>query len=124
MAIPRPGQPVRGSQTGTPIMAAFDLLGRRWAMGIIWNLDRGPATFRALQKSCETISPSILNNRLKELREAELIDRSLDGYLLTPMGKELFSLLKPFGVWSINWAKQIAPDKNNHWNAILNDKEK
>jgi len=100
-------------------MAAFDLLGRRWAMGIIWNLDRGPATFRALQKSCETISPSILNSRLKELREAELIDRSLDGYFLTPMGKELFCLLKPFGIWSINWAKQIAPDDINRWNACL-----
>jgi DNA-binding HxlR family transcriptional regulator len=100
-------------------MAAFDLLGRRWAMGIIWNLDRGPATFRALQKSCETISPSILNSRLKELREAELIDRSLDGYFLTPMGKELFCLLKPFGIWSINWAKQIAPDDIIRWNACL-----
>ncbi len=124
MAIPRPGQPVRGSQTGTPIMAAFDLLGRRWAMGIIWNLDRGPATFRALQKSCETISPSILNSRLKELREAKIIDRSLDGYLLTPMGKELLILLKPFGSWSINWAKQISPDESNRWDAILKDKEK
>ena len=30
-------------------MALFDLLGRRWAMGIIWNLAAGPATFRALQ---------------------------------------------------------------------------
>ena len=29
-------------------MAAFDLLGRRWAMGIIWNLSKGPATFRSL----------------------------------------------------------------------------
>jgi len=124
MAIPRPGQPVRGSETGTPIMAAFDLLGRRWAMGIIWNLDRGPATFLALQKSCETISPSILNSRLKELREAELIDRSLDGYILTPIGKELFSLLKPLGAWSINWAKQIAPDERNRWDAILKNKEK
>ncbi len=105
-------------------MAAFDLLGRRWAMGIIWNLDRGPATFRALQKSCETISPSILNSRLKELREAELIDRSLDGYILTPIGKELFSLLKPLGAWSVNWAKQIVPDEHNRWDTILKDKEK
>ena len=26
--LPRPGQPVRGSKTGKPIMALFDLLGR------------------------------------------------------------------------------------------------
>ncbi len=121
MTIPRPGKPVRGSQTGAPIMAIFDLLGRRWAMGIIWNLHRGPATFRVLQSHCETISPSILNSRLKELREAELIDRSQDGYHLTGMGEELFSLLEPFGAWSITWAKQIAPDDDIRWNRVLND---
>ena len=124
MAIPRPGQPVRGSQTGTPIMAVFDLLGRRWAMGIIWNLDRGPATFRALQSACESISPSILNSRLKELREAKLIDRSLEGYHLTAMGQELFNLLKPFGKWSVNWAKLINPDDNDRWDACLKDEKK
>lgn len=86
-------------------MAAFDLLGRRWAMGIIWNLSRGAASFRSLQAACETISPSILNSRLKDLREAGLITLTDDGYSLTAMGEELFLLLKPFGDWSIRWAK-------------------
>ena len=27
---PRPGARVRGSQTGRPVMALLDLLGRRW----------------------------------------------------------------------------------------------
>lgn len=118
MAIPRPGQPVRGSQSGAPIMAIFDLLGRRWAMGIIWNLSQGAATFRSLQASCETISPSILNRRLKELKEAELIDRSLDGYHLTEMGEELFGLLKPFGVWSLTWAQTVSPEQKECWDEI------
>jgi DNA-binding HxlR family transcriptional regulator len=96
-------------------MAVFDLLGRRWAMGIIWNLNRGAATFRALQSACETISPSILNSRLKDLREAGLIDRSLDGYHLTVMGEELFQLLQPFGDWSIRWAKEVTPAPPEHW---------
>lgn len=90
-------------------------------MGIIWNLHRGPTTFRALQNCCETISPSILNSRLKELKEARLIDRSLDGYCLTAMGEELFTLLQPFGAWSIAWAKEIASDDGSHWDAYLND---
>jgi DNA-binding HxlR family transcriptional regulator len=111
VAIPYPGKPVRGSRTGAPIMALFDLLGRKWAMGIIWNLSYGPATFRALQNACESISPSILNSRLKDLREAKLIDRSLDGYHLTKMGQALFDLLKPFGDWSIQWAQMIDPNK-------------
>jgi len=77
-------------------------------MGIIWHLHRGPATFRGLQEYCESISPSILNSRLKDLREACLIERCLDGYRLTPIGDELFSLLSPIGDWAEDWAKKIS----------------
>jgi len=115
MAIPTPGKPVRGSTTGAPIMAVFDLLGRRWAMGIIWNLSNGPATFRVLQSYCENISPSILNRRLKELREAQLITRTLEGYELTDMGRELFVLLQPFGKWARAWALKVAPEETAEW---------
>lgn len=108
MAIPKPGQPVRGSRSGAPLMAAFDLLGRRWAMGIVWNLNRGPASFRGLQSSCESISPSILNSRLKDLKEAQIVTRSEQGYILTGLGEDLFQVLKPFGEWSTKWEQQIA----------------
>ena len=37
-----PGQPVRGSASGRPIMALLDLLGRRWALRILWELRDGP----------------------------------------------------------------------------------
>ena len=110
MAIPKPGTPVRGSRTGAPIMALFDLLGRRWAMGIIWHLNKGPASFRTLQSDCESISPSILNTRLKDLRQAGFIERSPDGYRLTPTGEALFKLLQPLGQWSRDWAKIITGD--------------
>ena len=107
MQIPKPGQPVRGSQSGAPIMALFDLMGRRWAMGIIWNLHKGVSTFRELQERCETISPNVLNNRLKELKEALLIERTLDGYVLTKLGEELYQLLVPLGKWSKKWGKKL-----------------
>ena len=43
---PLPGSPVRGSRSGAPVMALLDLLGRRWAMGVLWTLcEGGPATF-------------------------------------------------------------------------------
>ena len=92
-------------------MALFDLLGRRWAMGIIWNLYRGPLTFRSLQSACErksgTISPSILNSRIKDLQEANLVMRTLDGYELTQLGKELFILLEPLDPWSQKWRSSL-----------------
>jgi DNA-binding HxlR family transcriptional regulator len=96
-------------------MALFDLLGRRWAMGIIWQLSRGPATFRRLQSICESISPAILNSRLKDLREARLVVLTGDGYALTDMGRELYRLLEPFGAWSLDWALMIAPEDAPRW---------
>ena len=121
MAIPQPGKPVRGSRSGAPVMAVFDLLGRRWAMGIIWHLSKGAATFRALQSDCESISPSILNTRLKDLRQAGLITRSLEGYQLTTMGEDLFRLLKPLGQWSIRWAKAVTGDDSDYWDTYRKD---
>jgi DNA-binding HxlR family transcriptional regulator len=95
-------------------MVLFDLLGRRWAMGIVWNLYRGPSTFRGLQETCERksgkISPSILNSRIKDLQEAKIVVRTLDGYELTSLGKELFVLLEPLDPWSRKWSAKIATD--------------
>lgn len=107
MSIPKPGKPVRGSKSGAPIMALFDLLGRRWAMGIVWQLSDGPLNFRELQERCGSISPTILNTRLKDLSEAMLIERTVDGYALTRLGRELFDILEPFKDWAGSWKKKL-----------------
>ncbi|WP_347923842.1 helix-turn-helix domain-containing protein [Pontimicrobium sp. SW4] len=101
---PTPGKPVRGSKTGQPIMVIFDLLGRNWSMGVIWHLNNGPSTFRALQAYCENISPTTLNKRIKELTLAGFLERTINGYVLTSQGKELFNLIEPLGKWSKKWA--------------------
>lgn len=107
MAIPLPGTPVRGSTTGKPIMALFDLLGRTWSLGILWNLQQGPATFRELQHRCEQISPTLLNSRLKELITLHLVEKQACGYQLTQSGLALINIILPLGDWSKNWAKQV-----------------
>lgn len=107
MATPKPGQKVRGSNTGEPIMAVFDLLGKRWALGIIWQLKTDILTFRALQDRCETISPGVLNTRIKELRESDIIEKTLDGYTLTKRGLDLRQTLEPLMKWSIQWADEV-----------------
>ena len=112
VAIPIPGKPVRGSKSGAPIMALFDLLGRRWAMGILWTLNQaGPLTFRELQQRCETISPTVLNTRLKELREARLKEHVEDGYRPSDIGRELYGLIVPLGTWSREWGKCLQPEE-------------
>jgi hypothetical protein len=48
MTAPKPGKPVRGSQTGRPIMTLLDLLGRRWTLRILWELREETIGFRVL----------------------------------------------------------------------------
>src|SRR5262245_63076444 len=69
---------VRGSRTGRPIMALLDLLGRRWTLRIAWELRDGPLTSRALRTACDDASPTVVQARLSELREAGLVEL-LDG---------------------------------------------
>ena len=91
-------------------MALFDLLGRSWAMGIVWNLADGARTFRSLQARCESISPTILNRRLRELREAKIVTVCEEGYRLTPSGAELFTLLEPLGLWAKAWGRRLSEE--------------
>ena len=109
-AIPMPGQRVRGSESGQPIMVAFDLLGRRWAMGVIWNLSEGALTFRQIQDRCLSLSPTVLNRRLKELTAAGLVTRGNKGYILTQRGEDLFDLLAPLGEWASVWCRDLEQD--------------
>ncbi|WP_448550472.1 winged helix-turn-helix transcriptional regulator [Thalassotalea fusca] len=112
-SIPLPGQPVRGSKTGKPIMALLDLLGRTWALGIIWHLSKGNASFRQLQDYCEAISPTLLNTRLKELKATALITNEGNGYQLTELGQSLFALIEPMGKWSLYWQQSIESDSTS-----------
>ncbi|MEQ8482122.1 MAG: helix-turn-helix domain-containing protein [Hoeflea sp.] len=84
-------------------MVLFDLLSRRWAMGILWNLADGPRTFRDLRERCDSASPSVLNTRIKELRSVNLIENTPGGYALTESGRELFRHLEPLGDWAMDW---------------------
>jgi DNA-binding HxlR family transcriptional regulator len=104
---PKPGRPTRSSKTGRPIMALLDLVGRRWVLRIIWELRGGALTFRALQHACGDISPSVLNQRLADLRETALVELQDDGYTLTPLGREFEAHFLPLTIWAENWAKAL-----------------
>ena len=70
---PLPGRPVRGSTSGRPLMAALDLLGRRWTLRILWELRDGGLGARLLRARCDDMSSSVLYERLADLRTAGLI---------------------------------------------------
>jgi DNA-binding HxlR family transcriptional regulator len=85
-------------------MALLDLLGRRWALRVIWELREEVApTFRALQQRCGGVSSSVLALRIRELTEAGVVAHLGDGYALTDQGKELLACLTPLDRWATRW---------------------
>lgn len=105
----RPGQPVRGSSTGRPVMALFDLIGRRWNLRIIWELRQAPRplTFRELRSACGDISSSVLTQRLHELTDVRITAHTGDGYALTSTGIRLVAALQPVLEWSSTWNEEL-----------------
>ena len=103
---PTPGRPVRGSTTGRPIMAALDLLGRRWALRILWELRDGPLGARAIRSRCDDMSASVLYARLGELTDAGLLERDdEERYVLSATGRGLGDAIAPLEQWAQRWAR-------------------
>ncbi len=85
-------------------MAALDLLGRRWALRILWELRDGSVGARALRERCDGMSSSVLYERLRELSDAGLVTKGDEGYDLTEMGGALGSALRPLDAWAVAWS--------------------
>jgi DNA-binding HxlR family transcriptional regulator len=91
----------RRGREDRPVAAVLDLLGRRWLLRVLWELRGGPLTFRLLRERCNAMSPSVLNRRLAELRQAGVVEvEPRRGYRLTAEGRELGRALRAIGHWA------------------------
>lgn len=89
-------------------MALLDLLGRRWALRVLWELrDEPVGTFRELQARCGGVSSSVLNERLTDLRAAGIVEKTGAGYELSPSGRDLLAAVQVMDRWAAGWT---APD--------------
>jgi DNA-binding HxlR family transcriptional regulator len=95
---------VRGSRSGRPIMALLDLLGRRWTLRILWELRESTLTSRALREACDDASPTVLQARLSDLRQAGFVElQPASGYRLTDTGRELHGTFLPLHSFAERW---------------------
>jgi DNA-binding HxlR family transcriptional regulator len=87
--------------------AALDLLGRRWALRVLWELRGGaPVPFGELRERCDGMSTSVLRDRLVELGDAALVEQDdAGGYALTRLGASLVQALAPLDPWAKRWAR-------------------
>lgn len=89
-------------------MVLLDLLGRRWALRVIWELRDGWLTSRQLREACDDVSPTVLQARLSELRQANLVAlEHRRGYALTAMGRELLDQFLPINGFAERWAETL-----------------
>ena len=91
------------------MMAALDLLGQRWTLRVIWELQQDqPLGFRELRRRTDEMSSSVLSDRLQRLTEAGIVATDDDGrYQLTDLGNALGPALEPLQTWAGRWAASL-----------------
>ncbi|MDX6607207.1 MAG: hypothetical protein QOD14_1747 [Solirubrobacterales bacterium] len=83
-----------------PVESVLDLLGRRWALRLIWELRRSTLQFSELRRRTG-ISPSVLSARLGDLVDADVVERDPGRrYRLSGRGRELARLLYEINRWA------------------------
>lgn len=78
----------------------LDLLGRRWALRILWELRDGPLPYGELRTRCDEVSTSTLATRLSELEARGITTKTRDGWALTSAGAELGDELLKLNAWA------------------------
>ena len=100
------------SKDNAAISQLLGLLESRYAMRVLWALKDGhPQTFRLLQDSVGGITPNTLNTRIKELREAGLVNHGSDGYVVTPSGSDLLKRINDLQAFAAKWVVSQAKKK-------------
>jgi len=89
------------------ITLAFSVLGKRWNGMILGVLGTAPATFSELRKAVTGIGDTVLSERLVELAEVGLVQRTVAAgppvtvsYELTAAGSEVVPTLSELGSWA------------------------
>ena len=100
------------SKENAAISQLLGLLEARYAIRVLWALRDGHAqTFRLLQDSVGGITPNTLNTRIKELRDAGLVNHGSDGYVVTPAGLDLLKRMADLPAFAAKWVASQAKKK-------------
>jgi DNA-binding HxlR family transcriptional regulator len=94
--------------------AAIELLGKRWTGAIVSALTEGPLRFGELGKVVPGLSDRLLSQRLRELEDAGVVERTVEAgapvkvsYALTEKGEDLRPAISELRAWARRW-KQAA----------------
>ena len=99
-------KPNRESATTRPLAELFDLIGRRWTLRILWELQDRTLSFNDLRRAVGGMSQSVLVTRLTELFGAGLVADVPGGYRLTADGAALARQLATLDGWAAAWGRE------------------
>lgn len=88
-----------------PVAHALDMVGDRWALLVIRELRLGPRRFADLQAALPRIGPTTLTQRLRDLIDNGVLERTGEGrraeYQLTAWGAELEPVFGALARWGV-----------------------
>ncbi|KJK44851.1 transcriptional regulator [Lentzea aerocolonigenes] len=87
-----------------PIVRAVEVLGDRWTLLIVRDMLIGASRFNELSRGLPGLSRALLSRRLRQLANAGLVQRTGDGYTLTPSGEALRPLVFGLADWGARYA--------------------
>ena len=86
----------RTYQQYCPLAYALDLVGERWTLLIVRELQLGPRRFTDLQRGLPGLGPNLLSQRLQEMEVRGIVTKrplpppaKIQAYALTPSGQAL-----------------------------------
>jgi DNA-binding HxlR family transcriptional regulator len=89
------------------LIRAFDVLGKRWSGIILGTLSSGPMGFAELRRGVGAITDSVLSDRLSELADGGLVERTVTDtrppgvtYSLSAAGSDLLPILHQLAAWA------------------------
>jgi DNA-binding HxlR family transcriptional regulator len=96
---------------GCPIRATMGVLGRKWALIVLRDIAFRPdPTFGYILSRSRGLTPRVLTNRLRELRQEELIEKIADAhderkvrYRLTAKGKDVVPILMALSAFGLRY---------------------
>lgn len=96
-----------------PISRSAELLGDRWTIHIVRDLLTGSTRFNELIRGNPGLSRALLTRRLRQLQDADIVERTTDGaYLLTDAGRDLEPVVFGLATWGARWTfGEPSPDE-------------
>ncbi len=111
--------------TFCPVAKAADVLCERWAILVVRELLSGSSRFNELRRGIPSCPPATLSKRLKQLEQADVVERvqvrDSVSYTLTEAGRELFPIVLAFGEWGQRWARSNYSDSDLDADELLWD---